>query len=570
MDATSSTRARSWRRWLVLLAIVGLVAAACGGGDDSGGEADGSIPEPTASLDDEAGEPQRGGRMVYALEAETTNGYCLPEAQLAISGIQVARSVYDTLMVLNENGEPVPWLAESMEPNRDFTRWTITIRDGVKFHDGTDLTAEVVKNNLDAYRGAYPARSPLLFVFVFSNIENVEVTGPMEVTVTTKTPWPALPTFLWGSGRVGMVAQAQLDDPDTCNKNLIGTGPFMLEQPGDWVLNDHMTLKRNPNWWYAEVSGEPYPYLDEIEYRPIIGGPGRLRALESGEIDAGHFSGGRQIAQLEGMAENGEINLEQSNLFGEVTYVMLNAENPPFDNINARRAVTLARNRAAEVEVLADGIGVPATGPFAPGNEGFLEETPFPEFDLEAAQAAVEAYEQETGQPLRFTYTHPADPDNVETAQFLQQEWEAAGIQVDLKQEPDQSQYIDLAIAGDFQAIGWRNHPGGGSPDSQYVWWYPGSPVNFGRIPDPEIKRLLDEGRVETDPQKAVEIYEQLNVRFAEQLWNSWGTWVTWAIPTTPDLHGVFGPDSIDGTGPYPGLATGHPVYGMWRDAGGE
>jgi peptide/nickel transport system substrate-binding protein len=569
VDGLSSTRASVLRRLAILLVVLGLLAAACGGGDDSEATDQPTIPEPTASVGDDEGEgpaePQQGGRMVYALEAETTNGWCLPESQLAISGIQVARTIYDTLMVLNENGDPVPWLAESMEPNDDYTEWTIKVREGVKFHDGTDLDAQVVANNLNAYRGAYEGRSPLLFVFVFQNIADVQVTGPMEVTVTTTVPWPGLPTFLWGSGRVGMVAQAQLDDPDTCFRNLIGTGPFMFKE---WVVNDHLTVERNPNWWYAELSGEPYPYLDEIVYRPIIGGPARLRALEGGEIDAGHFSGGRQIAQLERMAEEGRINLEQSNLFGELSYVMLNAEKPPFDNINARRAVTLARDRATEVEVLADGVGVPATGPFAPGNIGFLESTPFPEFDLDAAREAVEAYEAETGQPLEFTYTHPADPDNVETAQFLQQEWQAAGMRVSLSQEPDQSQYIDLAIAGNFQAIGWRNHPGGGSPDSQYNWWYPGSPVNFGRIPDPEIQRLLDEGRVETDPDKSRAIYEELNVRFAEQLWNSWGTWTTWSIPSKPTLHGIFGPDSIDGTGPFPGLATGHPVFGIYIDQG--
>ena len=86
---------------------------------------------------------------------------------------------------------------------------------------------------------------------------------------------------------------------------------------------------------------------------------------------------------------------------------------------------------------------------------------------------------------------------------------------------------IDAAIGGEFQAVGWRNHPGA-DPDTQYVWWYNAdragsNPVNFGRFNDPEINRLLDEGRTTADEAQRQQIYEDLNKRFAEQLWNIWG-----------------------------------------------
>ena len=86
----------------------------------------------------------------------------------------VADTIYDTLTRPNADGDYEPWLAESVEPNDDYTQWTIKLREGVKFHDGSDLTAEVVKNNLDAYRGQYPTRSPLLFTFTFANIASVD------------------------------------------------------------------------------------------------------------------------------------------------------------------------------------------------------------------------------------------------------------------------------------------------------------------------------------------------------------------------------------------------------------
>ena len=136
----------------------------------------------------------------------------------------------------------------------------------------------------------------------------------------------------------------------------------------------------------------------------------------------------------------------------------------------------------------------------------------------------------------------------------------------------DQSQLINNAIGGSFQAVTWRNHPGA-DPDTQYVWWYnnkgttPGSftnPINFGRFVDPEINRLLDQGRTTPDEAQRKTIYEDLNKRFASQLWNLWASYTIWSIASQPSVHGLLGPDLPDGSGPFPGLATGAPVSGIW------
>ncbi len=160
VDRPGLLRRRVLRGCSLALAL-SLVAAACGGSSDNGGgddESGGGDGEEVDALQvpEDSGEPVSGGELTYYLEAETNGGYCLAEAQLAISGVQVARSVYDTLTAPNADGEYVPFLAESVESNEDFTEWTITIREGIKFHNDTDLTAEVVKNNLDAYRGQNP------------------------------------------------------------------------------------------------------------------------------------------------------------------------------------------------------------------------------------------------------------------------------------------------------------------------------------------------------------------------------------------------------------------------------
>jgi len=108
---------------------------------------------------------QGGGSLTFGLEAETTN-YCLPRAQLAISGIQVVAAIYDTLTVPDSSGKMVPYLAKSVTANADNTEWTIGLRPNVKFHDGTPVDAAAVKLNLDSYRGApgAPNSGPLFSI----------------------------------------------------------------------------------------------------------------------------------------------------------------------------------------------------------------------------------------------------------------------------------------------------------------------------------------------------------------------------------------------------------------------
>lgn len=497
--------------------------------------------------------------MVYGLGSETTGGWCLPEAQLAWEGIQVARAVYDTLTVPDANGDFKPYLAESITPNDSFTEFTIKLRPGITFHDGTPLDATVVKNNLDAFRGAYPARRPLLFTFVFANVTDVSVVDPMTVKVTAKTPWPAFPAYLFAWGRAGIMAQAQLDDPDNCETNLIGTGPFKLKE---WTLNERFVAERNQNYWQKDADGQQLPYLDEIEFRPYSDGDVRVNALLSGEINTMHAANAGQIGVLRSAAEGDEVELIESDDFAEVSFVMLNSSRPPFDNLNARLALAYSVDRESYVEVRSVDPKRIASGPFAPGEVGYLEDTGFPEFDLDKAREHVQRYEQETGRALEFTLSSTPDPATVQAAQLIQEHAERVGATVHLAQA-EAAALINTALAGDFDAVLAQNHPGG-DPDLQYVWWYGGSPVNFGRFDDPEINRLLDAGRQEPDPDKAKADYEELNRRFGEQAYNLWLNWVNLGVATAPEVGGVYGPDLPDGSKPFPGLSGGHALLGMY------
>ena len=504
--------------------------------------------------------PTRGGSLTYALDAETPGGFCLPEAQLSGAGITVARAVYDTLTAPNASGDVVPYLAKSVEPNATFDRWTIRLRENIVFHDGSRLDAQVVKNNLDAYRGAYPARRAVLFMFVFDDIDAVTVVDDLTVEVATATPWPSLPAHLFGSGRVGIMAQSQLDDADGCHDTLVGTGPFQLDE---WVPDQRLVVVRNRAYWQRAGAGERLPYLDRLVFRPISEGEQRLNALTSGEVDALQTSSPPVIDEIRRLAESGEVQNTESDEYSEVGYLLLNVSKPPFDNILARRAVAHALDRDTINELGFSGLLSIADGPFGPSNMGHLDETGFPDHDVDKARELAAQYERESAGTLEFTISVTSDTGSVQIAEMLQRMMDDAGIAASIRTN-DQARQIDEAIAGDFQSMLWRNHPGG-DPDTQYVWWHSSSPTNFGRIDDPEVDRLLDAGRTTADPAARAAIYEDLNRRFGEQVYNLWFTHMISAVATDDRVHGVLGPDLPDGGGrPFEGLAAGHPLLGLW------
>lgn len=553
MDSTTSRF--GWRTAAVLIACAALLVTACGGdgGDKGGGNGAGSG-------NDESAEPQYGGRLVYGLAAENADGWCLTGAQLAPPGIQVARSIYDTLTIPNDKGELVPFLAKSVTPNDDFTEWDIELREGIKFHDGSDLDAEVVKNNLDAYRGKYPGRISLLFSFVYDNIADVEVTGPLSIKVTTIAPWSSLPQALWSTGRSGIMAQAQLDDPDTCASKLIGTGPFELVE---WSQNEKLVVRRNPNYWQKDANGNALPYLDEIEYRPMPDGSARTNSLLSGEIDI--LSTGS--AQEREALDTDSITNNVSDEFPTVSFIQFNNAKAPFDNKDARLALIRSIDMDTYNATINLDMAPTANGPFAPNNVGYLSDTGYPTFDLAKAKEHVASYRAATGKDLAFSIIGPPDQNSLSIMTVIQKMAEAAGITVKINQM-ETAAMISTAVSGQYDAMIFANYPGG-DPDDNRVWWYGGSPVNLSRFNDAEINKLLDQGRGTADPDERQKIYAGINKRFASEGYAAWLNWTITDVATKPTVHGILGPNLPDGDAPLPALVNGHSTAGVWIDQKG-
>jgi peptide/nickel transport system substrate-binding protein len=537
---------RRWGRLVAVVATLTIITAACGGGGSKGTTAGGQKGSTT---------PVAGGSITYGLDAEHPGGFCTPTAQLAAAGILENLSFYDTLMVPDEKGEMVPYLAESVTPDATFQSWTIKLRPGIKFHDGADLNADAVKQNFEDFRHG------LLFSFVFSNVAGERVIDPLTVAIDMKVPWVAFPSYLFSTGRLGIVSPNTLKDKTACANHPVGTGPFMFKE---WVVNDHLTVVKNPNYWRKDSAGRQLPYLDQITFRPIIDPVQRLNALNAGQLDLLMTDNGDSIYQARQSVNAGRLSTVENQKAAEVAYTMLRIDKPPFDDLTARQAAAYALDRDELNQLINHGVNTLTNTPFAPDVFGYVKEPVQPplKFDLNKAKGLVDQYKASHGGKFDVTISSTNDPTTIKEAQLTQSQWQKAGMNVKLRQA-DQATLINEALGGDFQANLWRNHPGA-DPDTQYVWWHSSSPVNFNNFKDPQIDKDLETGRSSPDPAVRKAAYEDIQRVFDTQFYSLWRWYSLWAFIGKPNLHGIDGPTLPSGNGKQGLVASVHPMLGLY------
>jgi peptide/nickel transport system substrate-binding protein len=567
---------------VLLVALLALLAAACGGDDgDSGSEANTDPDELGESANTEAlcragfdaenpngdeedpVEPEYGGSLVYAVEAET-DGWNASSNRWALSGLLIANTFFDTLAKVDKDGNFVPWLAESLDHNEDYTIWTISLREGVQFHDQSALTAEVVKQNLDTTRSAPLTQAAL------SNIDRVEVTGELTLEVIMHDPWVPFPQYL--ASQVGVVmAPAMFDDPDA-NQNPVGTGPFVFE---NWTPDNELVVVRNENYWMTDEFGNQLPYLDSIQFRPIPDPTQRRAALDAGDIQVMHTFTADQINDFRERAQDGGLVEYESCAWGEDEefLIMFNSSIPPFDDQIAREAVSRAIDRDAVIANLFGDTFQVATGPFAPGSRWYSEPPGGPTetvYDPERARELAQEYEQKHGEPLSFTLRAPSSiQEALESQQLTQQYLEDVGIDVDLEQV-EFAQYLTDAVLGNYQANIWRQF-GAPDPDGEYVWWHPDNvkpqgqlSLNIARFSDQEIGEALDRARQSANPDERREAYAEVQRLFREHFYLGWSAHAFWAIAALPEVQDLVNWTNPEGIQGMPLVGGQHPLAQVW------
>jgi peptide/nickel transport system substrate-binding protein len=618
---------------LAILFALALVAAACGDSDDE------DATEVTTAVDDEeqqqvetdreegeatgedtrgdAGEAVYGGQLVYGIEADSANPWTHYATSCAISCRMIFRAITDGLFITDENGEIQPYLVDTVESNDDLTEWTMTIKDGILFHDGTPLDGEAVKYNIDTCRFS-PLTGP-----AFLGLADVAAEG-QTVTLTYDAPEALGPRTLrtevcgmmfspdWmktlannplnAAPFVTEEEAAELDlsgDPSTP----VGVGPFKYVSytPGN---GNSFVAERNEDYWRGDgpnsVTGEGLPYLDGVEFVVAVDIQGRSNGLKSGQFDIIHTANADEIAKYEG---DPDFVLLQANDFGETSYILLNVgaeENPvlaavrgedslamdagdlnsgsPLLHLSCRKALAHAIDQQRVADERWAGIATVANGPFPPGSIGYLEDSGYPTFDLDAAATEWEQCKADHGTvPVEFTFNTTNDAFNVETNELTASMWaDAFGDEINVSIAPiEQGQYIGLALAGTFQAQGWRNHAGV-DPTEQWYWWnqataspiapdVPELALNFGRFQDAAMDEAFVTIRQSGDAAERQAAAEEVNRLFAENVWNFWYVWTVWGIMANPRIQSLTEIEIPDGGGlAKPIIAGKHHLTQIW------
>ena len=479
--------------------------------------------------------PRRGGTLTFATEAEI-NTFDTRQGAWDSTGLLFARTVYDPLFTQAADGSIRPYLARSITPNADYTQWTLRLRPGIVFHDGSPLDAATVKVNLDG-----SARAALTGPYLF-NMTGTRVIDSLTLLVTMNTPWVPFPIYL--TGQVGyMAGLKQLADTSGRAKP-IGTGPFMFRE---WLPGDHFTAVRNPAYWRPGL-----PYLDAVTYRPVPDPVARGNSLQAGDVDVMHSSDTQNVADFVHNPSYRQVNDLDSPL-GEPDQllIMLNTAVPPLNDLRVRRALAHATDRRRVIDTIYNGLTRPSDGPFISGSP-YHAPTGYPAYDPARARTLVAAYERDKG-PISFTFATVNTAKLRQRTELLQAMWRQAGIQTDIA-PIEQSPLILNAITGSFQACGWRqfNSP---DPDANYVSWSgaTAAPVgkqalNFSRNRDPQLDAALEAGRTQVDPQVRAAAYQLVAARLGADVPYLWISPAVWIVAARSIVGGLGRATLPDGT----------------------
>ena len=444
------------------------------------------------------------------------DGFYPPTNHWDTNGFLYANAVYDPLMAVAANGTIQGYLASGMTSNSTFDTWTMTLRPGIKFNDGSALTSTVVKTNFEAL-----AASALTGV-ALKQVASVTTPDPMTVVYTLTGPNPTFPAGL--TTQVGYVVGQAMIDQATSNPNStlipVGTGPFIYSQ---WQPNDHFTCTRNPNYWRNGL-----PYLDSITFKPIPDTTQREATLRSGGVDMIQSVDPTTITNFSGSGGSGyQLVDTQTGIIGQPTfsYIMLNTVTPPTNDLSIRQALAKGMNQAEVQKIIGGPPAKQATGLFLPGSP-YFSDTNYPTYDPAGATQLVNKYKAQHGTPSINLMTIP-EPLEIKVVQTVQQMWEQVGFNVTVS-EVEQATIIDDFVLGKFQAVTSYQF-GAVSPDLNYVWWSTTtiSPIgsiglNFTRLDDPQLETAMLEGRHTTSQATRVSAYQTVNERLAKDLSYLW------------------------------------------------
>jgi peptide/nickel transport system substrate-binding protein len=497
--------------------------AACGGDDPTPTPGTGAANTPTTAAGStpaatpgtgQDGTPQAGGELVIGLHEEPPT--LDPHASPSASTFMITSSVTESLLFLTAERELAPSLAEAWEASSDGTTYTFTLRHDVTFHDGEPFNAASVKFNFDRIVDPnFTAGGSLAALAGYTGTDT-----PDEYTAVVNFENAYAPFLVYAAGgTLGMVSEKAVTDlGDEFGTKIVATGPFKVES---YTSKDNTVLVRweDYNRQAGGATHEGPAYLERITIKFVPEAGTRVTTVETGETNLITGVPSQDLNRLEGSAN---ITVTKFPWVGVPRILILNTTLAPTDDVNVRKAVSLAIDRQALVDTVFAGIGEVASGMLT---KVMLDDPSLSQpYDPDQARQILEEagwtgndVRQKDGQSLEFILNvvdtgGGAPPE----AQLIQANLIDVGFDCQIRAQARAPWYEDnynLRTHGPLMFLR------AGDYDGLYSLFHSsliGKNFNFAGLDDPDIDEMLERGRTETDPANRRALYLELCQRLAE------------------------------------------------------
>jgi peptide/nickel transport system substrate-binding protein len=500
-----------------------LMLSACGGsGSASSGSASREAPERTIGTigdQQDCGDPVEGGTLTLADFAEARSLNPAQTIATGYSGGTALAAVYDVLVRYDpQTQEFEPHLAEDVTSNEDLTQWTVTLRDGVTFSDGTPLNAQAVVDSVNWYLSSRGFDAAV----IAPNLAGVRAEDDTTVVFDLKTPWATFPAML-GQAMGMIVAPAAIQAPEF---QPIGAGPFTLDH---YSPQEELVLNARDDYWGGD------PSLDQLRFVWLNNDDARFETLESDGADVTVLRDPERVQAARDAGYRGYLTVQN---LGNV--VMLNsAEGRPAADPRVRQAIALAVDPAVLNQRVYGGVDVGSKAVFSELSQWHAPDVEVVPTDVERARALVEEAKAD-GFDGTIGYIGNSSASGRDQALALQAMLENAGFTVetellqstaDIIQRVFVSRDYDLSQSGlsvseedPFQRLFTSFHSQSASNASGYA--------------NPELDALITElqGTEGKDRQEILAAIEELSQKDFPTLPLSP---VTPFVPWQEDVHGV-------------------------------
>ena len=493
---------RFWRILAAVLAVATLLSlAACGGNGNNAGNGGNAGNTSNTGNTGDAGDAGDAGSVTYKdtlIWAQGSDVTSLdPHQGKETPAVQVTDQIFDTLIKVDPaTRELVPQIAESWEQTDDLT-YVFKIRQGIKFHDGSDLTAEDVEFSLNR------AINSASVAYIVDFIDTVTADDEYTVTVTLKYPYaPALRNL--AVPYAGIVPKAVVEaDEDNFILNPVGSGPYTFVE---WSQGDHVTLKAFDDYYAGK------PATENLIMKVIPETAQRAIALETGEVDLAYDLLPTDIPRI----QEGENTTVYTVPSLSSYYISLNMNKEPFNIPEVREAITLAIDRQLIIDTLLVGSGTAADSIIAPAVFGYYS-TGVPAADVETAKQLL----ADAGYADGFScvlYVND-NQQRVEICQAVQSMLKEINIEVSIE-VLEFGSFVTRTSNGehDMAFFGWTTSSG----DADYTYYsclhssQQGNPGNRCFMNDPEVDGLIESARSNSNDEERQAIYEELAILLDE------------------------------------------------------